>query len=92
MKHIKIKVIGKVQGVWFRASTKDKADELGLHGYVKNEPDGSVFIEVSGAEKLIEDFLKWVKKGPELARVDELIVENNDKEYYDGFVIKRQFL
>ncbi len=89
MKHLKIKVIGKVQGVWFRASTKDKADELGLHGYVKNEPDGSVFIEVSGAEKLIEDFLKWVKKGPELARVDELIVENNDKEYYDGFVIKR---
>ncbi len=89
MKHLKIKVIGKVQGVWFRASTKDKADELGLHGYVKNEPDGSVFIEVSGAEKLIEDFLKWVKKGPELARVDDLIVENNDKEYYDGFVIKR---
>ena len=89
MKHIKIKVIGKVQGVWFRASTKDKADEQGLSGYVKNEPDGSVFIEVSGAEKLIEDFLKWVKKGPELARVDELIVENNDKEYYDGFVIKR---
>ena len=89
MKHLKIKVIGKVQGVWFRASTKDKADELGLHGYVKNEPDGSVFIEVSGTEELIEKFIKWVKKGPELARVDDLIVENNDKEYYDGFVIKR---
>ncbi|HEB62743.1 MAG TPA: acylphosphatase [Bacteroidetes bacterium] len=89
MKHLKIKVTGKVQGVWFRASTKDKADELGLHGYVKNEPDGSVFIEVSGDEDLIEKFLKWVKEGPELARVDDLIVEENDLEYNDGFVIKR---
>lgn len=89
MKHLKIKVTGKVQGVWFRVNTKDKADELGLSGYVKNEPDGSVFIEVSGEDEPVEHFLKWVKKGPELARVDDLIVEDNDKEYYDGFVIKR---
>ncbi len=89
MKHLKIKVTGKVQGVWFRANTKDKADELRLSGYVKNEPDGSVFIEVSGNKKLVDNFIKWVEKGPELAHVDNLTIEENDKEHTGGFEIRR---
>jgi acylphosphatase len=89
MQHLKIKVTGKVQGVWFRVNTKDKADELGLSGYVQNKPDNSVFIEVSGDEELINEFLYWVKKGPELARVNDIIVEENNKEYNSGFEIRR---
>jgi acylphosphatase len=89
MQHLKIKVTGKVQGVWFRVNTKDKADELGLSGYVQNKPDNSVFIEVSGDEELINEFLHWVKKGPELARVNDIIVEENNKEYNSGFEIRR---
>jgi acylphosphatase len=62
---------------------------LGLSGYVQNKPDNSVFIEVSGDEELINEFLHWVKKGPELARVNDIIVEENNKEYNSGFEIRR---
>jgi acylphosphatase len=48
MHHYQITVSGKVQGVWFRKSTQDKARELGLRGFVRNQPDGSVYIEASG--------------------------------------------
>ncbi len=89
MKHLKIKVTGKVQGVWFRANTKEKANELGLSGFVKNEPDGSVYIEVSGKNNLLDDFIKWLKKGPELARVDSIEIVENDIIHKETFQIKR---
>ncbi len=89
MKHLKIKVTGKVQGVWFRANTKEKANELGLFGFVKNEPDGSVYIEVSGKKNLLDDFIKWLKKGPELARVDSIEIVENDIIHKETFQIKR---
>ena len=89
MKHLKIKVTGKVQGVWFRANTKEKANELGLSGFVKNEPDGSVYIEVSGKKNLLDHFIKWLKKGPELARVDSIEIVENDIIHKETFQIKR---
>jgi acylphosphatase len=48
MKHINIKITGKVQGVFFRASTKAVADQIGVKGFVKNEKDGSVYVEAEG--------------------------------------------
>ena len=89
MKNLKIKVTGKVQGVWFRANTKNEADKLGLHGFVRNEPDGSVYIEVSGDDDAVDAFLEWVKHGPELAKVEEVMIAENDKVYSDGFEIRR---
>ncbi len=67
--HIKIK--GHVQGVFFRASTKEKAIEFGLKGFVKNILDGGVEIEAEGEEHVLLKFLKWVKEGPDSARVEE---------------------
>lgn len=75
-KSLSIQVFGRVQGVWFRASTKNKADQLGLGGSVRNMPDGSVHIEVTGNEQEIDEFLKWCHEGPELARVDNVEVKN----------------
>jgi acylphosphatase len=49
-KHFNIRISGRVQGVFFRASTKAKAEELGISGFVQNEPDGSVYIEAEGEE------------------------------------------
>ena len=89
MKNLKIKVTGKVQGVWFRANTKNEADKLGLHGFVRNEPDSSVYIEVSGDDDAVNAFLERVKHGPELARVEEVIIAENDKAYDNGFEIRR---
>lgn len=69
-KLLKLKIHGQVQGVFFRAETKRKADELGLAGFVRNEPDGTVYVEAQGEEKNLRKFLKWCEHhGPPLAEV-----------------------
>ena len=54
---IHIIVHGRVQGVWFRAGAKEKADELGLFGWGKNQPEGTVEIHVEGEKLMIEKFI-----------------------------------
>jgi acylphosphatase len=66
---------GRVQGVFFRASTMDKARELGLTGWVKNNPDGSVEIVAEGAREVVEELVAWSHKGPRHAVVDNVEVE-----------------
>lgn len=66
---------GRVQGVFFRASTMDKARELGLTGWVKNNPDGSVEIVAEGAREVVEELVTWSHKGPRHAVVDNVEVE-----------------
>lgn len=85
----KIKVLGKVQGVFFRKSTQDKAKELGLKGWVRNESDGSVMTIIQGEEdqlKLMED---WLKVGPSRSQVSELMVlEEGYNLKFESFEIK----
>jgi len=83
MKRIIIKVYGHVQGVFFRYTTRKFARRLGLTGYVKNMPDGSVYIEAEGSEEKIQQLLKFSKKGPEYARVER--VESEFIEPHDEF-------
>lgn len=85
----RIRIYGKVQGVWFRASTKQKADQLGLKGIVKNENDGSVYVEVRGGAEILKQFLDWCKKGPELANVREVNIEEMEMKDFSGFEILR---
>lgn len=75
-KRIQVLARGKVQGVFFRASTRARATELGLVGWVRNETDGSVLIQAEGPDHAIESFVAWCRRGPQLARVDELILED----------------
>lgn len=70
-----IRVLGIVQGVYFRYSTKEKADDLGLAGFVRNLPDGSVEAQAEGEEKLVESLIEWCGRGPIGARVDRVDVE-----------------
>ena len=63
-------VSGKVQGVWFRASTRDVAVRLGLCGYAKNLPDGRVEVLAAGDAIAIEALATWLRHGPPLACVD----------------------
>lgn len=65
----KILVKGKVQGVWFRKYTKDKANSLHLNGFVRNEPDRSVYIEVEGEEEELAKFIDWLAIGSPLSQV-----------------------
>lgn len=65
-------VSGRVQGVSFRAYAEREAARLGLAGWVRNEPDGTVAIHVEGDEEALERFVRWAQDGPRLARVDRV--------------------
>ncbi len=72
----KLRISGRVQGVWYRASTSEKAGELvGLSGWVKNMADGTVGVHVEGEREEIEKLIKWCREGPPLAKVKEVEVK-----------------
>lgn len=91
MKHWNIKVTGKVQGVFFRASTKAVADQLGVKGYVMNMPDRSVFIEAEADRFGLESLLEFCQEGPEGAEVSGVHYEESDdlKGFRNFEVIKK---
>lgn len=90
MKTWSINVKGIVQGVYFRASTLKKAQELGVKGWVRNEADGSVSIEAQGDKDKIDRFIEWLHQGPDRARVDEVNVKwQENTPAFDDFKILR---
>jgi len=80
-------VSGRVQGVFFRAETCRKAGELELDGWVKNCPDGRVEFLARGNRGNIQQLQEWLRLGPRLARVDELVFEQVDSRPARGFRI-----
>ena len=68
-------ISGRVQGVWFRASTRDKAEQLGLTGWVKNTADGCVEAVFEGEEERIEEMINWCHQGPPLAEIVNIEVK-----------------
>lgn len=72
IKHLNIKIYGKVQGVGFRLSAQNLANKLNINGFIRNEEDGTVYLEVEGEEENLKKFLDWCKKGPFMARVDKI--------------------
>lgn len=86
---VSIRVTGRVQGVWFRASAKKEAERLGLTGFVRNEADNSVFIEVEGAPANLNAFVAWCHEGPVHAKVNEVVVNSINLRGYSGFEITR---
>ena len=87
-KSYSIKVYGKVQGVGFRFYTQKTARKMGVKGFVKNERDGSVYIEAEAEHDITELFIRWVKKGPEWARVDDVLLQEIPHQGFEGFEIK----
>jgi acylphosphatase len=71
-------VKGRVQGVYFRASTVQQARHLGLTGWVMNHDDGSVELVAEGLSESIEELIAWCRQGPPGARVDEVDVQRQD--------------
>jgi acylphosphatase len=70
-----ITISGVVQGVYYRHSAKQKADELRLRGFVRNLPDGSVEAVAEGQEEDVKSLIEWCKRGPRGALVDRVSVE-----------------
>lgn len=81
-------VFGKVQGVWFRAATREQALMLGLSGYAVNLPDGSVQVQAQGSVEALDRLELWLQHGPALARVSRVeSVEIELKPSEPGFEI-----
>lgn len=72
---IKCLVSGKVQGVWYRGNTQDRARELGLNGYAHNLPDGRVEVLACGAEQSLNELKAWLWHGPRMAEVIDVQCE-----------------
>ncbi|HEY4797705.1 MAG TPA: acylphosphatase [Bacteroidia bacterium] len=89
MKHFNITISGKVQGVFYRQSTSEKAKLLNLNGFVCNQPDGSVYAEAEGEESRLQELIEWCRNGPPRARVVNVAYEESELKNYSGFDIRR---
>ncbi len=78
---------GRVQGVWFRAGTREQALQLGLCGWAKNCPDGTVEIHAEGEKEPLEQFINWCRKGTPSAEVSDLDIEWVDPKGLNSFEI-----
>ena len=82
---------GRVQGVWFRSSTAERANALGLRGRAENRPDGSVLVHAAGAPEALAKLIEWLHRGPPMARVDAVEVEDIDPaalDWPDSFLVR----
>ncbi|MBS1269821.1 MAG: Acylphosphatase [Gammaproteobacteria bacterium] len=83
------RVFGRVQGVWFRGTTRDQARQLGLSGWVRNCKDGSVETVACGTPEALDAFKSWLQRGPSSARVDRIEeTDASESPRTDDFVIK----
>lgn len=89
MKRVSIIVTGKVQGVYFRASAKEIADQLSIRGFAQNLPNGNVHIETEGEEQSLERFVAWCHTGSLHAHVTNVEVFEGDIKNFDRFEIRR---
>ncbi len=86
-KSVSIRIGGKVQGVFFRASTKTMADQLHVNGLVRNEPDGGVYIEAEAEEDNLNRFIDWCRHGPARAKVMTFVIVEGPQKGYVEFEI-----
>ncbi|MDH3691464.1 MAG: acylphosphatase [Gammaproteobacteria bacterium] len=84
---VRFRVIGHVQGVWFRGSAQEQAQRLGLRGWAHNLANGDVEVLACGASAAISELEKWLWKGPRLARVVRVECEEIDIDPPAGFSI-----
>lgn len=87
--NIHVLISGHVQGVWFRANAKQKAEQLGLKGWVKNTDDGCVEAVFQGDENQVHEMIKWCNHGPPLAKVEKVdVLKKQYMVIFEDFIIK----
>ncbi len=87
--HVSILISGKVQGVFFRAFAKEKADELGVMGFVRNQPDGCVYLEAEGEKASLQELETWCRRGSPRAHVESIEVMTGELKGFSGFVVRK---
>lgn len=88
MAHKSICIFGSVQGVGYRYAASEKARGLGLTGFIRNEPDGTVYIEVEGEQSVVERFIGWCREGSTSADVKNVQVEDGEFQNFDNFEVR----
>ena len=88
MKHLSILIEGTVQGVGFRWAVRSQANLLGVKGFVRNEVDGSVYIEAEAEETVLDSFVAWCRRGPPSAIVDRMDVRDGKLKRFAIFEIR----
>ena len=83
-------VRGRVQGVFFRASTQDEARRLGVRGWVRNDPGGTVTIHAEGTADEVEELLAWAQEGPRQARVVGVETSESEVAGLDDFSVRHR--
>jgi len=89
MINIQLRITGKVQGVYFRQSTLKMAEIIGLKGFVKNESDGSVFVEAEGENASVYKLIDYCHHGPEGAEVAHVSIIQGEIAGYNTFEIRK---
>lgn len=85
---VKIFIFGRVQGVFFRAFIKEKANFLGIKGYTRNISNGSIEVVSQGNNENLKKFIKFIKKGPKSAKIEKIKVSHEtNKKIYNNFII-----
>ena len=82
------RITGHVQGVFFRIKTKQRAEELGITGWVRNREDGSVKVFAQGEKEKLQKLEEWLWIGPSMARVEDVKKEETASEPLSAFEIK----
>lgn len=90
MKHLDIIITGRVQGVFFRATSKAVADQLGVKGTARNLADGSVAIEAEGDDFSLDLFLEFCHKGSDRSAVENVAVTEGEMKNYRNFEVVRK--
>ncbi|MDA8256397.1 MAG: acylphosphatase [Betaproteobacteria bacterium] len=81
MKTQHLHIVGRVQGVWFRESMRSEAERLGVTGWVRNAPDGSVEAVVQGPDAAVDALVAWAHTGPPQARVDRVVLTDAQGQF-----------
>jgi acylphosphatase len=81
-------ISGRVQNVGFRYNTRKTAENYQISGFVKNRPDGAVYVEATGNEADLDQFILWCHRGPAWARVDRVQIQNLPFQEFDGFKVR----
>jgi acylphosphatase len=81
VKTLHLQILGRVQGVWFRESMRREAERLGVAGWVRNRPDGSVEAVAQGPVEAVDALIEWARSGPPQARVERIIQTETEGHY-----------
>ena len=88
-KRVRVIVIGRVQGVWYRGSMQKQAEQLDVAGWVRNLPDGNVEAVIEGPPSAVDRLIAWCAEGPPSARVHDMQVNEEPVEGLQGFTVRR---